>query len=130
MLSVNTCKYLFRYCYCISEIQNKKKLLLASTLAGISIVAGLPSAVFVYEASILCRCPPTDASVLVRNSCCCYFPTTDAWCPCLLLLASLLYLIPTNSGDPAALDIHDVLFVASAVVGLPAACFCYLCKNF
>jgi hypothetical protein len=113
----------------IDSFQTKKKLSAyhthIATYFGIPAVGGLPYAMFLSAvfASV--------ANVLVVSSWCC------CWCPCWMLLYSLL----SDSGDPAAIGIHDIPIVPTYavtfdvnsvpdVVGLPACCCrLHLCKH-
>ncbi len=77
----------------------------SSTIFDIPAVAGLPSAVGICDLPIV----STVSYVLVVRSCCC------CWCPCWILLSSLLYCyqlsyILSDSGSPTSV-IHDVPIV-------------------
>ncbi len=117
----------------IDSFRTKKKLSWAyhthiATYFGIPAVEGLPYAV---DAMFLSAVFASVANILVVSSCCC------CWCPCWMLLYSRL----SDSGDPAAVGIHDVPIVPTDavtfdvnsvpdVVGLPACCCrLHLCKQ-
>jgi hypothetical protein len=76
-------------------------------------VAGLPSAVD------YCDVPVVSAAVVKCTSCeFLLLLLPYCWCPCLILLSSLLLLtvLLSGSGGPTAVDIHDVPIVPAAAV--------------